>query len=325
MRPNVFITEEFLDELGNAIPKVVNLIDDSVESENKLESCKRIRNLLLSSNLKCSILDKKLVKFYKTGLDECPNLKSLIIKRAIKETRLKNNESYNDFQEKNNIYLIKEDINECNNLSKKKGVIILGKNFIQQPFFLQHSFPPIKTDAGINSIDESIHPCSGMIIMDPYIFIDNNNRPPKIPNLINFLNKFAQFVDPCFELDIITNNPENNELIDLKYNQILESFKNDNINISLHIYAPYRSITDRHFITNYALYSIGHPFDRDSYISGNFYPSSDTKENVKRNYKELHEKILEAIEIINNTPDKVGLINCVWKTDQTQHAIFNRF
>lgn len=326
MYPNVFITEAFLDDLSDSEQKVMNLSlhDDDSEKENQYESCKRIRNLLLSSNLKCTIKDSRLIKFYKIESGKFSDLKSLIIHRAIKDNRLSNHNDSNGFADKNTAYFIDNYIDECNILSDKNGVIVTGKNFISKPFFLNHSINREDTDYQVSQLNKAIHSCSGMIIIDPFIFIDDQRRTPKIPNLIELLKKFInKGLKAAFELDIITKNPQNNQLVESKIEQLFNAF--DLNRLSIHVYAPFHfeNESDRHFITNYSLYSIGHPLDRSSFISGNFYPSCSTKEEVKKCFKQWKNKISNAKDLINNTPHNIGLIKCVWLSDQRKHSIFN--
>jgi hypothetical protein len=155
------------------------------------------------------------------------------------------------------------------------------------------------------------------------LFEDSSKYQPKIPNLIAFLKQLipSNLTKP-FEIDIIINNPENNDLVQSKNKQILDAFSNK---ISLHIYAL-RSIqedADRYFITNYGVFAIGHPFDRPTNVSSSFFPSNNNKEAIKSSYNTWLNKIKLAKDLINKTPPNYGLIKTIWKSDEVNHSIFN--
>ncbi len=158
--------------------------------------------------------------------------------------------------------------------------------------------------------------------MDRYLFDDTNSQTTdKITNLIIFLKELIPIgLDKPFEIDILTENMSNNKLFDKKYDEILKAFPGK---ISLHIYAPKKIEHDRYLITNYSIFSVALPFVGDTSVSCNFFPSNNSIEAIKNSHKLWHDKILLAYDLVNNTPNSIGLFKTIWKSDDSIHSIYN--
>lgn len=331
MYPNIFVSEGFFENIDIESKKIpqLNIYSNDSEVENKFKSIQRIRDLLLVSNIYSDITDKSLVKYHAKQFGTYNNLKDLIFHRVIKDSNFTNGRKLFIRQQKSDCdksgfcYFTNQDTSECINESQQNGKIVLGKDFLKTPFYLEHTFASESTNDKIFQIEKSKHPCTGIIIIDKYLFNDAKNHSKKIPNLISFLNELIpkELINP-FEIDIITQNDSKNQLFNSKFNQILEAFPNK---LSLHIYAPIslNQVTDRYLITNYSILSIGHPFDRDTNVSCNFFPSNNSTDAIKSSYKLWREKVHLAFDVIKNTPESMGFIQTIWKSDNLVHTIFD--
>jgi hypothetical protein len=330
MYPNVFVSEEFFKifdfEWSNLSKS--NIYDANNDEEMKSKSLKRIRDLMLTSNIYSDITDKSLVKYHTKQFGSYNNFKDLILHKAIKESNYKNGRNLSIRQEVKNCnksgfcYFTNNDYPECLEQTKKTGKIILGSNFLQDPFFLHHTFGAESTTKTIFQIENVKHPCNGIIIMDRYLFDDTiTQTTDKITNLITFLKELipTELNNP-FEIDILTENMSNNDLFDKKYKKILDAFHGK---ISLHIYAPNKIEHDRYLITNYAIFSVALPFVGDTSVSCNFFPSNSSIEAIKNAYKIWSDKLSLAFDIVKSTRDYIGLYKSIWKSDEKIHSIFH--
>lgn len=330
MYPNIYVEEgffEFFDSEWQKLPQA-DIYSINLENENKIKSLNRIRELFLASNIFSNISDKSLIKYHSKQFGTYNNFKDLILNTAIKESSYKNGRGLNIRQNKSDInksgicYFTEMSHKECIEETNHTGKIVLGKDFLQKPFYLDHTFANESTNEKIYQIERAKHPCTGIIVVDRYLFDETSNKlSNKISNLITFLQEaIPSELSMPFELDIITENRFNNNLFEKKYNQLLEAFFNK---ISLHIYAPDKIEHDRHIITNYATFFVGLPFVGESFVSCNFFPSNTSFEGIKNSYKIWKDKINVAINIVRNTPESIGAYKYKWKSDQVKHSIFN--
>jgi hypothetical protein len=331
MLPNVYVSETYFDcfdeEWENN--RQINIFSTHFENEEKSNSLFRIRDLLLASNIYSDISDKKLIKYFTKEFGTYTTIKDFIFHTKIKDAStatkgtIKTKTSIDNCKKSGTCFFIDQDFKYCTHESNKTGKIILGKEFLTDPFYLNHTFASIDTDESISNLDIFKHPCSGIIIVDRYIFDDTTNRASKITSLIKFLKHLINSnFENKFQVDIITQSRNNNSSYEKKINQILEAFSG---NISLHVYAPtsLKENYDRYLITNYAVLTVGHPFDRPTYISSNFFPSNGNSELIKNSFNYLREKIHSILEVINTTPKMIGLVQLVWKSDNENHSIYN--
>ena len=339
MYPSVFVAKSFFDDFeaySNELRKYSLIIKD-VNEENKRKSLERIRDLFLSSILKTNLTDKEALKYYKSeSFGNFESLKDYIFSKAVLEQRIRTSENIENYENINQCFFTDDIFDDCKKKSIENGVIILGKNFLKEPFFLDNSFLNEDTDSNIAQIKKAKHPCSSLVVIDGFLFEDNINKAPKIPNLISLIKNITnltKLIKP-FEVDLIIQNPSSNqsenknELLKSKFAQLLEGLKRENV--SLHLYAKeYVSEKDRYFITNYSTITIGHPLDRKSNISSNFYPSNINSQSIKSSYNYWKTKIDLARRLINDTPDtykhkenKEEIIAHL-RNDNLKHSIFN--
>ncbi len=330
MYPNIYVSEDFFDNVDIEWSKIpqTSIYSTNLEDEDKRKSLNRIKDLMLTSNIYSDITDKSLVKYHTKQFGTYNNFKDLILNTAIKDSSYKNGRNLNirnelkDYNKNSFCFFTNYDYSECNEKSQEIGKIIVGRDFLNSSFYLNNTFATESTDEKIHQISKSKHPCKNLIIIDKYLFDDASSRLPKIPNLLLFLK---ELIPPKFkgkfQIDIITENKSNDRLFESKINQILEAFSN---NLSLHVYAPgtINQENDRYLITNYAVFSVGHPFDRNTNVSCNFYPSNNSINDIKNSFHIWREKIELALDIINKTPKTIGLYKSIWKSDDIKHSIF---
>jgi hypothetical protein len=79
---------------------------------------------------------------------------------------------------------------------------------------------------------------------------------------------------------------------------------------------------DRYLLTNYGVFSIGHPFDRKSNVSCSFYPSNNNIQDIHISFNFWREKIEFAKSMIKSTPLSFGASKAIWKSDDLIHSIY---
>jgi hypothetical protein len=329
MYPNIFVSEDFFDFFDEEYDKLPQeeKYNTPLELKNKRDSINRIKELFLASHIYSDINDKSLIKYYTKQFGVYSTFKDFILHTKIRDASFANKpeirtKQNKDFCQKSGFcFFTNKSFEEAESESKQTGKIIIGKEFLNSPFFLEHTFAAETTNEQIFQIKKAKHPCSGIIIMDRYLFDDVANQKSKIDNLISFLNQIIPIdLEAPFEIDILTQNKSKNALFDKKYNQILSGISK---RISLHIYAPKKIEHDRHILTNYAIFSIGLPFVGETNVSCNFFPSNNNIDGIKNSYEIWKDKITIAADIVITTPPKIGELKTIWKSDDLVHSIFN--
>ena len=329
--PNLFVSEIFFDSLDKKMDEVSSYSLLDIDNYSKRKSFDRIRELFLSGNIYTDIKKETIAKYRNNLNGTIIDNKHLILKsiwkaKANAHTReLVLEKNIEDCKLSNFCFFIDKNHEDCENLSQIEGKIIVGHDFLNSPFYLEQTFAGELTDKNINQVNKIKHPCGSMLIIDQYLFDQN-----KIPDLINFLEKIiSPKLSKPFELDILIGTDEYNEVdIKNKYDKILNAFSNK---ISLHIVNDKSAFvnkkekgkeSDRYFVTNYSTISIGHPFDRKTNISCNFYPSNNSIEGIISSYSIWKEKIIFAKKRIESAPEKSGKYYVKWKSDDIKHSIF---
>ncbi len=294
MYPSVFISNEFwkiFEEYRNELSNY-SFDDNNSEIEQKRNSFFRIRSLILSSNV---YTDEYInIEDFSENNGIYENFKKLVFSLLINNNliatgkKIYSNTSIKNCTNLDFCFFTNYSSEFCTSYSQKNGVIYLGNNFLNTPFYLKNSFPLELTSENIHQVEKIKHPCNSLIILDSFLF----NGSGKVKYLINFIEKFIPGqLSNKFQIDIIIQNPYDNEKIKKAYDQILLVFKDK---ISLHIYLSnnLKDIEyDRYILTNYAIINIGHPFDRDTNISCNFFPSQNNLEDLSTSYNNIQNKI----------------------------------
>jgi hypothetical protein len=332
MHPTIYVAEAFFDIFHSEYLKFekAGLYISDAEIENKKMSIQRIKDLLLASNIYSDISIETLQQAHCKTLGTFDNAKDFILHTKIKKhscqmnSTIQGNKSKHDCPESSSCYFTDEDYTNCEASSKSSGTIVLGQEFLRVPFYLEQTFSNVDTDEKIYQSEYIKHPCYGLIIFDRYLFDDGNSNVQKISNLIQFLSQvISSDLKRSFEIDIITENIDNNALFEKKFNQILDYFGEK---ISLHVYTSKKKSKniphDRFIITNYAIYSVGLPFVGETNVSCNFFPSNFSTDAILESYRHWKSKVVLANRIIKKTPEKIGYIKYKWKSDDTNHSIF---
>lgn len=344
--PVTYVSEHFLDEFDlkrKQFRQMPEIFDYEEFISKELKSCERILILLLNSIIITDLNEKKLIKWYKKSLGSknYSNCKELIYFKAIKENRLK--PSQLTFTEctkeeglvdadlllqltikRNAIYFLADNHNNCIEASLKYGLTSYGIGYDYKDFFSSASLSNYAAAPELEILKQLQHDANSMIIIDKYIFCDSPGKSPKIPNVINAVKAFMnEKLTIKFQLDILTQNQDNNELLRRKANELIEGLGGID-KISIHIYSPLKlKESDRFLLTNYCLITLGHPFDRWSLISSSLYFSQENKENLISAYSIWRKKLESAKQAIFSTPRQSGLIQCVFKTDDEIHRLFS--
>jgi hypothetical protein len=214
-----------------------------------------------------------------------------------------------DFNQINCSFFLSQSNQHCTVYSEKHGKIVLGRSFLENPFFLNHSFSVELTSKEIPQAKRIAHPCSSLLIVDLYLLQNKG----KVDNLIRFFKIFVpKNLKQPFEIDIVTSNPDNKYILWLDEQMLKEI----GLNISLHIYRPSIDIfkeSDRYFITDYSITVIGHPLDRDSYISSNFLPSNHSYQGIQNGMELWYKKINNVKNMIQTLSSKSERENYCYK------------
>jgi hypothetical protein len=325
MHPNIFISNKFwelFEECRNEISSYP-FDDNNILLEQKRSSFFRIRSLILSSN----IYTDEDIKFEdyceKNGVYE--NFKKLVFSMLIDDYLIatskiiKPNTNIKNCKKPDFCFFTNNSFEFCDSYSKKNGIVYLGANFLKLPFYLKNSFPLELTTEKVHQVEKIKHPCNSLIILDSFLF----NGAGKITHLINFIeNMLHEQLSNKFQIDIIIQNPYDDQKIQKAYDKILFAFKDK---ISLHIYLSnnLKDIeSDRYILTNYAIINIGHPFDRNTNISCSFFPSQNNIEDVTTSFKDIQYKISIIKKVVSKIEPKFGNNKTIWKSDDIKHSIF---
>lgn len=345
MFPDSYLDNAFIEEFDQAYKELPNdSIFDNPEIRARKESLIRILNFLESSNIKCNLTKKDIEDSWNQRKELFQSLKGQIIHSFIKKEAYTGSErvfSVNCSEEatfsKYCCFFTGNSYEKASEKSNELGRIIIGKKFLEKPFFLNHTFPPKDTDATLYQIESIRHPCSTLLIIDKYLFQDTTKLESKIPNLIKVIEwMLPKELSRKFEITIISENTNSklSNSISSKFGKIYDHFGDK---ISLQVYAPIKlneiEASDRYLLSNYSLISIPHPFDRPTTISCNFWPShpqfytyqneADISESpVVNGFNTWKNKIIIAKKVMKRTPPKIGTVQYIWKSENLEHEVF---
>ena len=343
--PKVYVSSRFLDEMDKYADryKDSSIFDLDEELNQQRESLKRIRTLFLSSVFQTDIKSSEIEEFKESEFLYFSSFKNILLRRLVMNSGIGDKPNLipdlksQDFDQINCSFFLSQSNKHCTDYSEKHGKIVLGKSFLESPFFLNHSFSVESTSKEIPQAERIAHPCSSLIIIDPYL-LQNKGKPfQKVDNLIRFFRIFLpKNLKKPFEIDIVTSNPDNKNIKRLD-EQLLEEIA---LPISLHIYFPPIDIfkeSDRYFITDYSITVIGHPLDRDSYISSNFLPSNHSNQGIQNGMELWFKKIKSVKNMIETLKLKSESESYCYKfkypkpteiedssgSEEVEHRIFN--
>lgn len=300
MEAKVYINEEFFEVFENfKATQRIGGIDISTENKNQLI------NILNSSQINSPISKKYFINLFKKLKQNYnpDNLKDYILYQAFRNQKLKRGEI--NLDSSNSVFLLNKNSADIEGLCENKNVITKGIEYDFQLPVSPRSFASKVVDKKMVGIDCVKHRTRNLIIIDPYIFEDQHNFEPKIPNLIILLKELYLDNDNtnCF-LSIITNKQDNNAKFKSKIEQIRDGIGNVNLEISVYAHNEGLFKNNRHFITDYSIIDSQHLFDRDdASVSVNYLYEGEIQANFLRVQK-INDKIIANFK---NDPEKMGL------------------
>jgi hypothetical protein len=333
MYPKIFVENDFFEEFEIALKSLPeeNTYLRNPDLRNKHLSKNRVIDLFNSSEISTDITLSEAKKYSHLNTGKPSSLKEAVLHGLLKSSmyslenrKLNCNKSADEVSGLSNSYFLGFEKNHCEDLASEKGRMYFGKDFFETPFFLNFSRPSELTDDTLYQTMGLKHPCSNLIIIDKYLFEDHTKDKVKITNLIQVIESFIpKNLNQKFEIDILSENKEcKNSLIKSRIEKIENHFGD---RISLHVYTPMLlKESDRYFITNYMVVAVPHPLDRETTISSNFFLSHETSDGIIAGYKLWSKKIGDAISIIQNCKETVGMAQCVWKEKDSKHSIFEK-
>ena len=301
MRARVFLEDNFFNAFNNC-----QVSQNTLESDIKTENKNRLIDVLKNSELHLPISEREVIKIHKKLRQNyiATSFREYYIFLAVKNNRLKLgpinvNKPYS-------LFLLDKcdaDITSFNKLNNSVGE---GINYNFESPIAPRSFASKVVDKEMNGIEVINHRCRNIIVVDPYLFEDLDNKMPKIPNLIKLLNElYIDNINSVCHLSLLVNNPENDNKIRSKMNLISNSINNPNLSVSVYAHKKNHFDNNRHIMTDYSVIDLQHIFDRDNAsISCDFLYDY----NIKGSFERVN-KLLENIrDKYNAAPTSVGII-----------------
>lgn len=333
-RPNTYLADAFVNHMDNEEVKLSSKNTDYGArelSQKRQLVIRAIRNLLLCSNIHSDLDRAAVIKLYKKVMStkSYSSLKEHVYFDAIKNQRLTSISKeftssfegetfnipkfFNQVEDYNGIYFLSVNNDQASEYQNKLGIVIKGVRDEFEDFYGSKNIS-LNIPATMDGVERCSHKANAMVIVDPYIFIDDHGRPPKIPNIIKTI-KFFIPINLCipFNISILTRNADNNLLFESKIQQILEGLGAPNVNIE--VVAP-RNIHDsnRYLFTNYSLMTSGHPFDRETPFNCNFLLNATDEDSLLKRYQDWHNKLVQFSNTMYNTPICYGEIKASFKS-----------
>lgn len=301
MRARIFIEDNFFNAFNNYQANV-SIHDRDIKTENRnqlIDILKHSEFHLPISNREAVKIHKKLSQNYQTT-----DTREFLLFRAIRNGRLFLNPI--DNSKPYSLFLLDKGDADITSFNELNNLISAGINYNFAIPLVPKSFASKLVDKDMNGIDVIKHRCRNIIILDPYLFEDQPNMEPKIPNLIKLLNElYLNNTNSNCYLSILIQNPENDNLVNSKIQSILIGINNPKLIISVYAHNKGKFKNNRHIITDYSIMDCQHIFDRDdASISCDFLYDGEINTSFKR-VNSLLEKIRDSY---NNDPNNIGLI-----------------
>lgn len=300
MEARVYLEEEFFEALENFLPESgLGVVDKKSQNKNQLLTILEHSKIISPLEKKYFInLHKKLSQNYQPE-----TWKDFSLFRAFRNNKLQLADI--DLNASNSIFLLNNSGLEAATINDENNVISVGKDYDFDNSISPQSFASNIVDKDMKGIECVKHRCKNVVLVDPYIFEDQANFTPKIPNLIVFLQELYLHTSNkrCY-LSIITNNQDNDALFSAKIKEIKDGLNNVNLSISVYAHNRPHFNNNRHVITDYSIIDYQHLFDRDdASVSVNYLYDGIVADNFSR------AQILKAkiINHYNQDPKKIGL------------------
>jgi hypothetical protein len=301
MKPRIYLEDNFFNAFNN-----YQLSQNILESDNKTENKNRLIDVLKNSEIHLPLSEREVIKIHKKLRQNYvpTDFREYYIFLAVKNNRLKlgpinENKPYS-------LFLLDKCDADILSFNELNNSISAGVNYNFEDPLIPKSFASKIVDKEMNGIVVIKHRCKNVLIIDPYLFEDQDKMEPKIPNLIKLLNElYLNNSNATCHLSLLVNNLNNDNQVIAKTNLLTAGVNNPNLVIS--VYAHKKNLFDnnRHIMTDYSIIDLQHIFDRDNAsISCDFLYDH----NIKDSFQRIN-KLLENIrDKYNAVPTKIGLI-----------------
>jgi len=306
MKANIYVEDGFFKAFDNFQPQsVLGEIDNLTENRNQLFNIFNVASINVHKDKKYFLdLYEKLKQNYQSN-----SIEEILYFKAFRNNKL--NPQKIDFNSPNSLFFLDKSKDEIEVLINEKNIVSIGydydfRNKIVPVTFASKSVNKEMIGLGIEMIK---HKCRNVILIDPYIFDDQEGRRfvPKIPNLCKLLEVlFQNSKSKCF-LTIVTKNKEKDSLFLRKIDEI-KKFISVNLDVSVLTHKNDEFNNNRHLITDYSISDLQHIFDRDNAkISCQFLYN----DNIENNFDEINDLIVKIYNLNINTPESIGI--CKYK------------
>jgi hypothetical protein len=301
MKANIFVEDGFFRAFENIkTQSKLGEIDNITESRNQLLNVFNYADININKDKEYFIeLHEKLKQNYRSE-----SINEILYFKALRNNKLIPNEI--NFNAPNSLYFLDKSTQEIDALNNANNIISIGFEYDFQEKILPETFASASVNKemkglGINRIK---HKCRNVILIDPYIFDDQNSKKfvPKIPNLCLLLKLLFQSSKlKCF-LTIVTKNNEKDNLFFRKIDEIKQMISTD-LEVSVLTHKRDEFNNNRHLITDYSLSDLQHIFDRDlAKISCQFLYSDF----IENNFEEVNVLLSKICNLNNNTLECIG-------------------
>lgn len=304
MRPKIYIEEGYLTDFNLKLQEALK--NHNVKKEKYNELLNRLKLEIVVSQGSAEVIfngdPTKIKKIFKKDINDIDSYEDLILKQLMKKI---NGFSSSSFENTDSpaLYLLNEHLEDVVKVAIDKNIYIKDLSSSFDEYVLPNSRVSLYIDASMNGIEKIAHRSQNVLIVDPYLFVDNNSDrySKKIPNIAKTLKAFGlnnQNIKTHFSAVVAYGK----ETISLK-NSIDELTKEmDNPNLTISVFAiPKKSKfgpflgSNRYFLTDFCFGEYQHIFDRVGSVSANFF-----LDNINFDFKTLDYCKDEIIKRYNN-------------------------
>ena len=299
-------------------------LDDIWHSPSVSIHDRKNANMVAISNLLCalpiytdvSVEEIQAIYLKNSGNKNFNSFLSAVIMQAIKSNHLYEYSFEKELIDFNNLsayYFIH--MQNLNSSEKDNGIICKGSEFNGEKFYEHCAVTdlPIKN---LERIRDSIPPTNSMLIVDKYVFEQEN----KLFHLIEFIKLYKGELKIPFHLTILFSKTDDSKRIQKSFNELKEI---GNIEIQLYYgdKVPHR---DRVIFTNYCSINIGHPFEENmTWFNQKFIGLGNSSNSVKEQYNDYYSDLRFYKKYIDCIPTKMGMQMRIWETTKFSNRIFD--
>lgn len=313
---NIYVDRGYFDvleALRNTLPK------DNL-TNNKAQNLKSIYNLFLALNIHTDITRDEVIENYTKGIGDkdFQTFKELILFAAVK-SNIVTDVDLAAIKDYSGFYFTQNNIPSLNAL--RCGIVNKNERFNCAKFYENCTVSDLKFKGDMNVLKEFLPPTNAIIIVDNYLFEDEN----KIPNLIAFLNLYrGQLNDIKFQVSIFSYSNKT-ALVKSAFEQLCNIDQNIQVQITLVAAKPKGNDRDRQIYTNYATLNFGHPFEnKETHFSQNFLGVENDINKIKLNYSNFISHLKECKRKLEDTQKYFGTLETQmkWESEVFTNRLF---